>query len=88
MGDPGDNILLYLRNNINATNKHKATVNNEAKTAKMVTIAADTFLEGPLPGGPTEKRQKNYKQELVLTLDPFFTLAVFILKMNILKLEK
>ncbi len=58
LGDPGDNILLYLRNNINATNKHKATVNNEAKTAKMVTIAADTFLEGPLPGGPTEKVQK------------------------------
>ena len=37
-------------------------MNNEAKTAKMVTIAADTFLEGPLPGGPTEKGQKkNYK---------------------------
>ena len=58
LGDPGDNILLYLRNNTNATNKHKATVNNEAKTAKMVTIAADTFLEGPLPGGPMEKGQK------------------------------
>ena len=53
-GLPGPKAFEYRLNNIRAKSKHKATVTNEAKTAKMETMAVETSLEEP-PAVPPEK---------------------------------
>ena len=54
-GLPGPKALEYLLSNISAKSKHNATVTNEAKTAKMETMAVETSLEEPpaVPPGYT-----------------------------------
>ena len=48
-------VFEYRRSNIKASKRHKATVTSEAKTARTVTMAADTLAEEPpeVPSGYT-----------------------------------
>lgn len=52
-GLPGPNDFEYLLSKMRARSKQRATVTREAKTAKMVTMAAEMLLEDPpeVPSG-------------------------------------